>query len=184
MNEKQIRDIIDFIGDCSDREGLRDTPKRVINSWEEIYSGYKKCPKEALSKVFEDGSCKELVVLRDVEFYSMCEHHMLPFFGKISIGYLPDGKVVGVSKLARVVDIFSKRLQIQENLTSQIADSIMDILKPKGVIVVAHAKHMCMMMRGVRKNDGILTTKAYRGVFVDDRSLRDEFYSLSRGVSL
>ena len=163
-----IRCIFDYIGEDRNREGLLETPKRVVKSWEHLYSGYKSDPKEILGRVFTEGACDEMVVLKNIEFYSVCEHHLLPFFGKISIGYIPDSKVVGISKLARLVEVYSRRLQIQEKMTSQIADTLMEVLQPKGVMVVAEAKHMCMVMRGVEKQNSIMLTSAIRGLFKSD----------------
>jgi len=145
-------------------------------SWEKLFGGYKQDPKSVL-KTFEDGSCNEMVVLKDIEFYSTCEHHFLPFLGKISIGYIPNGKVVGVSKLARLVEIYSRRLQIQERLVSQIADSLMETIEPLGVIVIADAKHLCMVARGVEKQNSSMITSAIRGVF-ENTETRQEFLSL------
>ena len=176
--EENIREIFDYIGEDRNREGLLDTPKRVVKSWEHLFSGYKKNPKEILGTVFSDGACDEMVVLKDIEFYSVCEHHMLPFFGKISIGYIPDSKVVGISKLARLVEVFSRRLQIQEKMTSQIADTLMEVLQPKGVMVVAEAKHMCMVMRGVEKQNSMMMTSAIRGLFRKEQKTREEFMGL------
>lgn len=178
--EENIREIFDYIGEDRKREGLLDTPKRVVKSWEHLFSGYKKDPKEILGRVFSDGACDEMVVLKDIEFYSVCEHHMLPFFGKISIGYIPDSKVVGISKLARLVEVFSRRLQIQEKMTSQIADTLMEVLQPKGVMVVAEAKHMCMVMRGVEKQNSMMITSAIRGLFRKEQKTREEFMGLIR----
>ncbi|MBX7490060.1 GTP cyclohydrolase I FolE [Helicobacter turcicus] len=178
--EELIRSIFDHIGEDRNREGLLDTPKRVVKSWEHLYSGYKSNPKEILGTVFTEGACDEMVVLRDIEFYSVCEHHMLPFFGRISIGYIPDSKVVGISKLARLVEVYSRRLQIQEKMTAQIADTLMEVLQPKGVMVVAEAKHMCMVMRGVEKQNSQMLTSAIRGLFKSDHRTREEFMGLIR----
>lgn len=173
--EEAVREIFDYIGEDRNREGLLETPKRVVKSWEHLYSGYKSDPKEILGRVFTEGACDEMVVLKNIEFYSVCEHHLLPFFGKISIGYIPDSKVVGISKLARLVEVYSRRLQIQEKMTSQIADTLMEVLQPKGVMVVAEAKHMCMVMRGVEKQESIMLTSAIRGLFKSDHRTREEF---------
>lgn len=178
--EELIRQIFDHIGDSRDREGLIDTPERVVRSWEHIYSGYRQDPKAILSTVFEDGACDEMVVLKNIEFYSMCEHHMLPFFGTVSIGYIPDRKVVGISKLARLVEVYSRRLQIQEKMTGQIADTIMEVLQPRGAMVVAEAKHLCMVMRGVEKQQSEMVTSAVRGTFKSDSRTREEFLNLTR----
>lgn len=176
--ENTIKDFLLHIGENPEREGLKETPKRVAKASEYLFSGYKSDPHEILGKVFSDGACDEMVILRDIEFYSICEHHMLPFFGHISIGYLPNSRVVGISKLARLVECFSRRLQIQEKLTSQICDTLMEVLQPKGAMVVARAKHLCMVMRGVEKQESIMTTSATRGLFRSDPRTREEFLSL------
>jgi GTP cyclohydrolase I len=172
--ESAIVAIIRYIGDNPSREGLLRTPRRMIRAWAELFSGY---TETFTPTVFEDGACKEMVILKNIEFYSTCEHHFLPFFGKAHIGYIPDGKVIGVSKLARLVDIYSRRLQIQERLTSQIADTLEIILSPKGVIVVLEAQHLCMMARGVAKQNSLMKTSAIRGAFTDI-DVRTEFLSL------
>jgi GTP cyclohydrolase I len=175
--ESKIKAIIKNIGDDPEREGLRETPARVIKSWKELYAGYDQNPSDILKTTFEEGACREMVVLKDIEFYSTCEHHIIPFFGKISIGYIPDKKVVGISKLARLVEVFSRRLQIQEKLTSQIADSIMDHLEAKGCMVIAEAKHLCMIARGVKKQNSQMITSAIRGIF-EKQEVRAEFLGL------
>lgn len=167
------RDLLNYIGENPNREGLKETPKRIVKSWEKLFSGYKKDPSSVL-KTFTEGSCKEMVILKDIEFYSVCEHHFLPFFGTISIGYLPNKKVIGISKLARLVEIYSRRLQIQENLVAQIADSLMENLKPLGVMVVCRAQHMCICSRGVEKHQAQMITSALRGVF-EKPEVRQEF---------
>lgn len=176
--EIAVREIIAAIGDNPSREGLVDTPRRVVRSWEKLYGGYNQSAEEVLKTSFVEGACHEMVVLRDIEFYSTCEHHMLPFFGRVHIGYIPDGKVVGVSKLARLVEVFARRLQIQERMTAQIADSIMTILGAKGCMVVSFAQHFCMTSRGVEKQNSEMVTSAIRGVF-SDASLRQEFAALT-----
>ncbi len=163
------------IGEDSYREGLKRTPNRVIESWKHLYSGYDKNPIELLQNSLNNDICDEMIVLKNVEFYSMCEHHILPFFGEISIGYIPDKKLVGISKLAQLVEIYSHRLQIQERFTTQIADTIMQILEPKGVMVVAKATHLCMIMQGVEKKSSHLITSAVRGRFKQDARSRAEF---------
>lgn len=163
------------IGENPQREGLKNTPNRVIKSWEQLYSGYSQNPKYILQNTFSDGSCDEMVVLKDIEFQSMCEHHILPFFGTISLGYIPNKKLVGISKLVQVVEIFSRRLQIQENLTMQIADTLMEELKPQGVMVVAEATHLCMIMQGNKNKNAVLITSAVRGTFKKDARSRAEF---------
>lgn len=173
-----VRSFLLAIGENPDREGLKDTPKRVVKSWKELYGGYKKRPGEILSTVFEDGSCDEMVILKDIEFTSTCEHHTLPFIGKAHVAYLPAGKVVGLSKLARLVDCFAKRLQIQEKLTQQIAHAIQKHLEPRGVAVVIAAHHQCMSCRGVGKKNTTMVTSSMLGAFRDDPAVRAEFLSL------
>lgn len=152
---------------------MLDTPARMVKSWERLFGGYKQKP-ESVLKTFTEGSCDEMVVLKDIEFYSTCEHHFAPFFGTISIGYLPKGRVVGVSKLARLVEIFARRLQIQERLSTQIADSLVEHLAPHGVMVVCKARHMCVCSRGVEKHNAIMVTSAIRGAF-KKHEVRAEF---------
>lgn len=171
-----ITRIIEFIGDDPNREGLLETPNRVVRSWDKLFEGYKKDPVDIM-KTFKDGKCDELVILKDIEFYSTCEHHMIPFFGKISIGYIPDGKVIGVSKLARLVEIYTRRLQIQERLVGNIADDIMKYLNAKGCMVICEAKHLCMVARGVEKQNSTMITNAIRGVFIEN-NVRNEFLSM------
>lgn len=180
-NEGPIEDslvrVLQYIGEDPKREGLVDTPKRIVKSWGKLFSGYDQKPEDILKTTFVDGACNEMVILKDIEFYSTCEHHMLPFLGKVSIGYIPDKKVVGISKLARLVEVFARRMQIQERLSSEIADSIMDVLDAKGVMVVIEAKHLCMTSRGVEKQNSVMITSAIRGVF-EQRETRDEFLTL------
>ncbi|PZT47703.1 GTP cyclohydrolase I FolE [Helicobacter valdiviensis] len=173
--EQNFKEILEFIGEDSSREGLAQTPKRLMESFKEIFSGYSVNPSEILGTTFNEGASDEMVVLKDVEFYSMCEHHLLPFYGKVSIGYIPDKKIVGISALVRLVEVFSKRLQIQENMTTQIAKTLMEVLNPKGVMVVVEAQHLCMMMRGVKQQKGTLITSAVRGIFKSDPRTREEF---------
>jgi GTP cyclohydrolase I len=165
--ESSIREILSYIGDDPNREGLKDTPRRIIKSWDKLFGGYKKSLQD-VAQVFKDGACDEMVILKDIEFYSTCEHHFLPFFGKIHIAYIPDGKVIGISKLARITEIFARRLQIQERLVAQIADGIMELLSPKGVMVVCEAQHFCMTSRGVEKQNSIMVTSAIRGIFTEN----------------
>jgi len=176
-----VRGILIAIGEDPTREGLLDTPKRVSKSWKEIFSGYKLDPVKILATAFKDGSCDEMVILRDIEFSSTCEHHMLPFRGKAHVGYLPNGSVVGLSKLARVVDCFAKRLQIQEKMTTQIAEAINAALKPKGVAVVIEAHHQCMSCRGVNKQGTTMVTSSMSGRFRESAEARGEFLILMRG---
>ena len=172
-----IRNIIRYIGENPDREGLRGTPDRVIRSWAKLYGGYGESPEEILSKRFTT-ACDEMVILRDIEFYSTCEHHMIPFFGKVSIGYLPSSQVIGISKLARLVECFSRRLQIQERMTRQIADAIDGYLSPQGVGVVVRAQHLCMTSRGVEKQNSVMITNSLLGTFRNDEKVRKEFLGL------
>lgn len=178
--EDNIVRILEYIGDDPSREGLKETPKRVVKSYEEIFAGYKQNPADVM-KVFSDGSCDEMVLLKDIEFYSVCEHHMQPFFGKAHIAYLPDQKVIGVSKLARVLDIYSRRLQIQERLTQQVTQALMEHLKPKGAACIIEAKHFCMVCRGVGKQNSTMITSSLEGAFKTDSTTRNEFLSMIRG---
>lgn len=173
---------LEYIGEDASREGLRETPARVIRAWGEMYSGYRIAP-SSLFKTFQEGACREMVVLREVDFYSTCEHHMLPFFGTISIGYIPQDRVIGVSKLARLVDVFSRRLQIQERMTTQINEAIERHLEPAGTMVVCRARHLCMMARGVKKHAPEMVTSAIRGEFYKPE-VRAEFLGLLRGGGL
>jgi len=174
---QKLKELIEFIGEDTTREGLIDTPKRIIKSWEQLYSGYKKNPEDLLTTFKSDGY-DEIVLLKDIEFFSMCEHHMLPFIGKVHIGYIPNEKVIGVSKLARLVEIYSRRLQIQERLTKQIGDTLTKILKPAGVGVVIEAQHLCMKMRGVEKQNSVMVTSSMQGAFRTDDKTRTEFLQL------
>jgi len=173
-----IRGILKHIGENPSREGLLDTPKRVVKSWNELFAGYKEDPQKILSTVFHQGTCEEMVILKDIPFQSMCEHHMLPFIGKAHVAYIPDGKVVGLSKLARLVDCFAKRLQIQEQMTKQIADAIQQYLKPRGAAVVVEAHHQCMSCRGIKKHGTTMITSSMSGLFMDNATTRSEFFSL------
>jgi len=179
--EAAVRTLIQWAGDDPDREGLLDTPGRVVRAYRELFSGYESDPREYLERTFEEvGGYDELVVLRDIRVVSFCEHHMLPFLGKAHVGYLPSIRVVGISKLARVVQGFARRLQIQEKLTAEIADAIHDILQPKGVGVVIVSEHSCMTMRGVNTPGSRLTTSSLTGVIRDDPRTRQEFLEFVR----
>lgn len=177
--KKAVTSIITAIGENPKREGLVDTPKRVAEMYSELFAGMDIDPREELKVGYELGH-REMVVLKDIPFYSMCEHHLLPFFGVVHIGYIPDitGRVVGISKFARVVDIIARRPQIQERMTTQIADAIMDGLQPQGVAVVIQAEHLCMVMRGVKKPGTNIITSAIRGLFRKKAGSRAEFFSL------
>jgi GTP cyclohydrolase I len=179
--EAAVRTLIEWAGDDPDREGLLDTPGRVVRAYEELFSGYESDPREYLERTFEEvAGYDELVVLRDIRVVSFCEHHMLPFLGRAHVGYLPSDRVVGISKLARVVHGFARRLQIQEKLTSEIAAAIHDILQPRGVGVVIVSEHSCMTMRGVNTPGSRLTTSSLTGVIRDDPRTRQEFLEFVR----
>lgn len=175
--ENMIRAIMQEIGEDPAREGLTDTPKRVIKSWNHLYSGYEKDPKEIFT-VFDSEGYDSMVLLKNIEFYSMCEHHMLPFFGKAHIAYIPNKKVVGISKLARLLEIFSRRLQIQERIGIQIIKELDKNLQPLGSACILEAQHLCMVARGVEKQNSIMTTSALSGVFKEEISAREELMRL------
>jgi GTP cyclohydrolase I len=171
--ESAIKTLLKWIGENPEREGLKETPKRVVKSFEEFFAGYKQDPKKVLNKTFEEvESYSDAIVLRDIRLESHCEHHMLPIIGKVNIAYVPNKKVVGISKLARVVDILAKRLQIQEKLTAQIADTIFNTLECKGVGVTIQAQHHCMTIRGTHKENSLMLTSHFLGCFKDDYSLK------------
>ncbi len=181
--EAAVRTLLLWAGDDPDREGLLDTPKRVASAYREWFCGYEEDPVELLARSFEEvEGYDEMVVLRDIRLESMCEHHMCPIIGKAHIAYLPNGRVVGISKLARVVEAYGKRLQIQEKMTAQIANSILDVLEPKGVAVVIEAVHQCMTTRGVHKTGVSMVTSRMLGAFRDDPSTRREFLSMIQGA--
>ncbi len=175
--KKIIEELIKSIGEDPNREGLKDTPRRVDESFNRLFEGYKADPRELMT-VFDDENYDEMIVVKNVEFYSFCEHHMLPFFGRAHIGYIPSGKIIGLSKIPRLVEIFARRLQNQERLTTQIAATLMEMLNPKGVAVVIEAKHFCMMARGVEKQMSEVSTSALKGLFKKDQSTRSEFLKL------
>ncbi len=172
-----VREIIVGVGEDPNREGLRDTPRRVADMYAEVFSGLREDPADVLSVGFEEGH-QEMVIVKDIPFYSMCEHHFLPFHGVAHVGYIPNGRVVGLSKLARAVEILARRPQLQERLSTQLADAIMKSLEPQGVAVVISANHLCMQMRGVRKPGSLTVTSAMRGVFQRSNATRAEFMAL------
>lgn len=175
-----IREILVELGEDPDREGLLKTPERVGKAMKDITSGYRQDPIKILNQALFTVDTDEMVIVKDIELYSLCEHHMLPFFGKAHVAYLPAGRVVGLSKLPRLVDMFSRRLQVQERLTNQIAQTIQEVVKPRGVGVVIEARHFCMMMRGVGKQNSVAISSCMLGEFRSNRATRDEFLSLVR----
>jgi GTP cyclohydrolase I len=175
-NLELIKKQLEIIGEDPDREGLLKTPLRVVNMWKEIFSGYTKDPKDIFTTF--DEPCDQMVLLKNIEMYSMCEHHMIPFYGKAHIAYIPDGKVIGISKLARLLDIYARRLQIQERIGDQVTAILMEHLKPLGAACVIEATHMCMRMRGVEKQNSVMITSSMQGVFATDPSVKQELYTL------
>jgi len=179
----EIRHILEELGEHPDREGLRRTPQRVEASLRWLTRGYGMTVEDAIGNAVFEESHQSMILVRDIELYSLCEHHMLPFFGRAHVAYIPDGRIVGLSKLPRIVEVFARRLQVQERLTDQIADAVMDVLQPTGVGVVIDAAHFCMMMRGVEKQNSRTVTSALRGAFRDDPKTRDEFLRLAHRSS-
>ena len=178
--EELVREMIVRLGEDPEREGLTRTPERVKKAYEFLTRGYREDPEALLRKALFTVSYDEMVIVKDIEMFSLCEHHMLPFFGKVHIAYIPNGKVIGLSKLPRLVEIFSRRLQIQERLTTQIAETIQKTIEPQGVGVVIEARHLCMMMRGVEKQHSAAVTSSMLGCFRDEQETRTEFLSLIR----
>ncbi|PTL35562.1 GTP cyclohydrolase I FolE [Candidatus Methylomirabilis limnetica] len=180
MIERLVRDLLKEIGEDPDREGLVKTPERVERMLAFLTSGYGKQVDDVLNKAVFQDNYDEIVVVKDIDFFSLCEHHLLPFFGKCHVGYLPDGKIVGLSKLVRLVEMYSRRLQVQERLTSQIANALLEALQPRGVAVVMEAQHLCMMMRGVEKQNSKAVTSSMHGIFRERIESRNEFMQLIR----
>ena len=180
----KVRDIIAALGENPAREGLLKTPQRVEASLRFLTQGYSMTVEEVIGDAVFAESHQSMIMVRDIELYSLCEHHLLPFYGRAHVAYIPNGKILGLSKVARIVDLFARRLQVQERLTDQIADAIMDVLRPTGVGVVIQAAHFCMMMRGVQKQNSRAVTSALRGIFRDDSKTRDEFLRLAHGGRL
>jgi len=176
--EKITRNLIETIGEDPSREGLLKTPKRVAKSWEYFSEGYRADLNNIINEAVFHEDCSEMVVVRDIEFFSMCEHHMIPFFGRAHVGYLPNGKLIGLSKIPRIVDMFSRRLQLQERLTSQVANTLEEVLTPIGVAVVMEGRHLCMQMRGVEKQNSYASTSAMLGQFRKSAETRAEFLSI------
>lgn len=176
--EKSVKNMLEILGENPNREGLIKTPHRVFKAYEFMTSGYKEDPKVVLNDALFESSNNEMVLIKDIEFYSLCEHHLLPIIGRAHVAYIPNGKVVGLSKIPRMVNIFARRLQIQEQLTEQIAGALQEVINPRGVGVVLEARHMCIEMRGVEKINSTTTTSALRGSFISDPRTRKEFFSL------
>ena len=173
-----VRDILSALGEDTAREGLVKTPERVESSLRFLTQGYRMTVQDVVGDAVFEESHQSMIMVRDIELYSLCEHHLLPFFGRAHVAYIPDGKILGLSKVARIVDVFARRLQVQERLTDEIADAIMEVLEPEGVGVVIEAAHLCMMMRGVEKQNSKTITSAMKGVFLDDIGTREEFLRL------
>lgn len=176
--EDAVREILREIGEEPDRQGLKHTPERVAKMYKELTTGYNISPQEIVNGAIFDIKYDEMIVVKDIEFYSLCEHHLLPFFGKCNVAYIPNGRVIGLSKIPRIVELFSRRLQVQEALTVQIAEFLSDLLKPQGVAIVAEGYHLCMAMRGVKKSEASMLTSSMSGAFKRDERTRIEFLSL------
>lgn len=178
MDEENIKALLTCINEDPNREGLRKTPKRFMEAWKYINSGYTQTAEEVVNGALFEAENTNMIIVKDIDFFSTCEHHLLPFFGKIHVGYIPDKKIIGLSKIPRLVEIYSRRLQVQERVCAQIADEIMKVLKPQGVAVVAEGIHTCMVVRGVEKVNSKTVTSAMRGCFLDKASTRSEFLAL------
>jgi len=178
--EELVREMLARIGEDPEREGLLATPGRVQRAWEFLAHGYKQTAESVINDALFTVDYNEMVIVKDIEMFSMCEHHLLPFFGKVHVAYIPKGKVIGLSKIPRLVDVFARRLQVQERLTTEIADAIVEGIQPQGVGVVIEARHLCMMMRGVEKQHSAAVTSAMRGAFLNSQRTREEFLSLLR----
>ena len=176
--EMNTKNLLELLGEDPSREGLLNTPKRVAKAWEFLTKGYNENLDDLINNAIFEGESKDMVIVKNIEFYSLCEHHMIPFYGKAHIGYIPDGKIIGLSKLARITDLFSQRLQVQERLTNQIAQCLQEVLNPRGVAVVLEGKHFCMLSRGVQKQNSIATSSSMLGVFREKESTRNEFLKL------
>ena len=176
--EMNTKNLLELLGEDPSREGLLNTPKRVAKAWEFLTKGYNENLDELINNAIFEGESKDMVIVKNIEFYSLCEHHMIPFYGKAHIGYIPDGKIIGLSKLARITDLFSQRLQVQERLTNQIAQCLQEVLNPRGVAVVLEGNHFCMLSRGVQKQNSIATSSSMLGIFREKESTRNEFLKL------
>ena len=177
--KKLITELLIQIGEDPGREGLVKTPERVSQAWEYFIQGYKQKPDDVVGDAFFEEVCDDIVVVKNIDFFSLCEHHLLPFKGVTHVGYIPGNKIIGLSKIPRIVNIYARRLQVQERMTREIADAIQDVLDPVGVGVIIEAEHLCMQMRGVEKKASFMVTSAVRGVFRDDRKTREEFLSIA-----
>ena len=175
-----VKDLLLSIGEDPNREGLQRTPERVSKSFEELTQGAEQSLEDVVGRGVFNEDCSEMVIVKDIEFYSLCEHHLLPFYGRVHVAYIPDGRIIGLSKIPRIVDMFARRLQVQERMTAQIAEAIQEVLKPKGVGVVADAAHLCMMMRGVQRQNSSTMTSCLLGGFRSDPRTRSEFLDLVR----
>jgi len=170
--------LLEEIGEDTEREGLLKTPNRVAKAWEYFSQGYHMTPEEVVGDAVFNEKCDDIIVVKDIDFFSLCEHHLLPFYGVVHVGYLPGEKIIGLSKIPRIVEVFARRLQVQERMTKLIADAIKDILEPRGVAVMAEASHLCMQMRGVEKKASFMVTSAMRGVFKENQKTREEFLTI------
>jgi GTP cyclohydrolase I len=178
-----VRDLLKAVGEDPGREGLLRTPLRVEKAWCELLAGQYQDVRDVIGEGVFNEDCSEMVLVKDIEFYSLCEHHLLPFYGRVHVGYIPDGRIIGLSKIPRIVDVFARRLQVQERMTIQIAEAIQEALQPKGVGVVADGVHLCMMMRGVQKQNSSAMTSCLRGAFQTDAKTRNEFLAFVRSIS-
>ena len=178
--EDLVREFLAKIGEDPSREGLQKTPYRVARAYEFLTKGYRQDIDAVMNNAIFEEKYSQIVIVKDIDFYSLCEHHLLPFFGKVHIAYIPDGKIIGLSKLPRIVEVFARRLQVQERMTEQIAETLYQYLQPRGVGVVVEGQHLCMMMRGVEKQNSVATTSAMLGEFHDDVKTREEFFNLIR----
>ncbi len=176
--EQITKELLEIVGEDTNREGLLKTPTRVAKSWEFLSQGYKQDLDEIVNGALFEEAAKDMVIVKDIEFYSLCEHHLIPFYGKAHVGYIPNGKIIGLSKIPRIIDFYARRLQVQERLTNQIATCIQDLLNPKGVAVIMEGRHFCMLMRGVQKQNSIASTSSMLGTFKEKSSTRNEFLKL------
>ena len=176
--EEITKELLGLIGEDSTRQGLIKTPERVAESWKFLSQGYHQNLNDVINEAIFDESAKDMIIVKDIEFYSLCEHHLIPFYGKAHVGYIPNGKIIGLSKIPRIIDFYSRRLQVQERLTNQIAICIQDLLNPKGVAVIMEGRHFCMLMRGVQKQNSIASTSSMLGAFKDQSTTRNEFLKL------